>query len=329
MALSMDEGRDSSYFLEVARDAMACRFEILLHPGQPPDGPEYACKALDTIAFLEQLWSVYIPSSEFQLINLRALLTGDVSVSPSTFELLELALEVWRRTQGGFDITSNKLSKIWGFYRRQGRMPSEEEISQALREVGSQHIVLNPELQSVRLTEPVELNSGGIGKGAAIDSASQVLENAGVQHYAIHGGKSSMRCRGGERLVGETGWQVMVRHPEQSERALGHLRLIDQSLGTSGPANQFFYFSGKRYGHIIDPSTGWPVGGMLSMTVLHPSAGWADALATGLYVKGIEFAIEYCQNNPDTSILAILPGVRQGQVEIVTANMLPGQWNPL
>jgi thiamine biosynthesis lipoprotein ApbE len=68
---------------------------------------------------------------------------------------------------------------------------------------------------------------------------------------------------------------------------------------------------------------------MLSMTVLHPSAGWADALATGLYVKGIDAAIAYCQDNPDTSILAILPGNRHGQVEIVTANIPPDQWSPV
>jgi thiamine biosynthesis lipoprotein len=150
-----------------------------------------------------------------------------------------------------------------------------------------------------------------------------------VEQYAFHGGKSSIRCRGNQELLdAKIGWSIAVRHPEQSERLLGSLRLFDQSLGTSGPANQFFYFKGKRFGHIIDPRTGWPAEGMLSVTVLHPQAGWADALATGLYVMGIDRAITYCENNPDTAMLAILPGERSGQVEIVACNLHPEQWMP-
>ena len=318
----------NAIWLEIARDAMACRFEVLLNPGKPTNGPEIAVKALNTITFLEQLLSVYIPTSELSLLNNRAFETP-VHVSESTFELLRLGLSVFEKTGGTFDMTAAKLSKTWGFYRRQGKMPSDLEIADALLEVGSDHIVLSESDRTVRFEKPLEVNPGGIGKGFALDCATAILKSGSVTDFAFHGGKSSILCNGNQAPEqDETGWRIAVRHPEQSERILGTLILYDQALGTSGPANQFFYFQGKRFGHIIDPRTGWPAEGMLSVTVLHSSAGWADALATGLYVAGIDQAIEYCEQNHDTVMLAILPGKRVGECEIVTCNMRSDQWIP-
>ena len=318
----------NAIWLEIARDAMACRFEVLLNPGKPTNGPEIAVKALDTITFLEQLLSVYIPTSELSLLNNRACETP-VHVSESTFELLRLGLSAFSKTCGAFDMTAAKLSKTWGFYRRQGKMPSELEIAQARLEVGSDSILLSESDRTVRFEKPLEVNPGGIGKGFALDCAAAILSRGGVTDFAFHGGKSSILCSGNQAPEeDESGWRIAVRHPEQSERILGSLTLHDQALGTSGPANQFFYFRGKRYGHIIDPRTGWPAEGILSVTVLHPSAGWADALATGLYVAGVDKAIEYCEQNHETALLAISPGKRAGECEVVTCNMRPGQWIP-
>jgi thiamine biosynthesis lipoprotein len=308
-------------WLEFARDAMACRFEVLLHPGKPETGPDAAMAALDTISYLEQVFSVYIPTSEISLLNARAFETP-VQVSESTFALLALGKEIFERTDGAFDMTAAQLTKTWGFYRRQGKMPTDSEIEQALLSIGSHHIELNASDRTVRFLQPIELNSGGIGKGFALDCAADHLRKSGVTDFAFHGGKSSILCNGSQDPNdAELGWKIAVRHPELSERILGTVTLRNEALGTSGPANQFFYFRGKRYGHIINPKTGWPADGMLSITVLHPSAGWADALATGLYVMGIDRAIEYCERNPEVRMLAILPGEREGQCEVVTSNL--------
>jgi len=320
---------NNSVWLEIGRDAMACRFEVLLNPGRPTNGPELAVHALDTITFLEQMLSIYIPTSELSLLNQRAA-EIPIRVSESTFAMLQLGLDVYRKTGGAFDMTAAKLTKTWGFYRRQGTMPTEQQIQQAVAEVGSEQIIMDSADRSVRFAKPLEVNPGGIGKGFALDSGASMLKREGVVDFAFHGGKSSIVCHGSQSpdRVGGDGWRIAVRHPEQSERILGWLTLRNQALGTSGPANQFFYFRGKRYGHIIDPRTGWPAEGMLSVTILHPSAGWADALATGLYVAGIDDAIRYCQLNPETVLLAILPGKRDGECEIVTCNMQQEQWSP-
>lgn len=206
-------------------------------------------------------------------------------------------------------------------------MPTPEQITESLAQVGSNRIEFDKQRRSVRFNGPVAVNPGGIGKGYAIDQAVAKLRDAEVVDFAIHGGKSSVSAYGRQLLdQKESGWKIAVHHPEQSERILGTLVLKDQALGTSGPANQFFYFRGERYGHIIDPRTGWPARGALSVTVLHPSAAWADALATGLYVMGVDASLEYCRSRPEVGYLAIVASSKAGQVEIITANLDSSQW---
>lgn len=315
-------------WLEFSRRAMACQFDVLLHPNLPTDGPEHAIQALELIDFLEQLFSVYIPTSDLSRLNLRGN-DIDVDVALPTLDLLRIAKTIHQKTDGAFDITAASLSEAWGFSSRAGKMPDENAIHEALQRVGSQFLLIDEEKSQVQFTRPISVNPGGIGKGYAIDQAAQLLLDHGVSEFAIHGGKSSVRAHGRQQLEQSApGWKIAVRHPEQSERILGSLILKNLALGTSGPANQFFYFRGVRYGHIIDPRTGWPAQGPLSVTVLHPSATWADALATALYVMGVDQAIQFCQSNSEVGMLALLPGERQGSIEVVTCNIDTTTWIP-
>jgi thiamine biosynthesis lipoprotein len=315
-------------WLEFTRHAMACRFDVLLHPNHPPEGPEAAVEALELVHILEQLFSVYIPTSDFSRLNARA---AEISmeVQLPTLDLIQLAQRIHAATDGAFDITAASLSDVWGFSSRRGAMPTEQAIEEALKRVGSDAIMIDTERQEIRFDRPVRINPGGIGKGYAIDQAAELLRERGVDEFAIHGGKSSVRAHGRQlRSQSDAGWKIAVRHPEQTQRILGSLILRDRALGTSGPANQFFYFRGTRYGHLIDPRTGWPAQGPLSVSVVHPSAAWADALATGLYVLGIEGAIAYCHSHPEVGLLAILPAEREGGVEVVTCNLDDTTWVP-
>lgn len=320
--------RREPIWLEFTRRAMACQFDVLLHPERPEHGPEVAVEALELIEWLERLLSIYIPTSDLSRLNARGHETW-VDVSLPAFEMLELGIQIHEQTAGCFDMTAAKLSEAWGFSSRRGRLPGEQEIADLLSGVGSEQIEMDRQGRRVRFSGTVAVNPGGIGKGYAIDQAVSMLRNRGVEDFAIHGGKSSISAYGKQLLEGsESGWKIAVRHPEQSERILGTLVLRDRALGTSGPANQFFYFKGQRYGHIIDPRTGRPAKGALSITVLHPYAAWADALATGLYVMGVQGALEFCAARPEVGFLAILPGPRDGEVEIVTSNLDEGTWIP-
>lgn len=318
--------RADPIWLEFSRRAMACQFDVLLHPGRPEQGPQAAVEALELIEWLEQLLSIYIATSDLSRLNARGQETW-VDVSLPTLDMLKVGCEIYEQTQGCFDMTAARLSEVWGFSSRQGRMPTPEQIAQSLTQIGSMHVEIDHVARRVRFNRAVAVNPGGIGKGYAIDQAVGVLRDQGVEDFAIHGGKSSISAYGKQLLVqSEPGWKIAVRHPEQSERILGTLVLKNRSLGTSGPANQFFYFKGERYGHIIDPRSGWPARGALSVTILHPSAAWADALATGLYVMGIEQSLEFCASRPEVGYLAIAPGRRIGEVEIITCNLDEGTW---
>ena len=173
----------------------------------------------------------------------------------------------------------------------------------------------------------VELNLGSIGKGYALDRAAEILIEYELTEWLIQGGHSSVIARGGHN--GLAGWPVGLRNPLLPQRRLGTILLRDQALATSGTAVQHFRFEGKRYGHIIDPRTGWPIDTMLSVTVLAPTAAEADALSTAFFVGGVEIAQRYCSNHPSVSALLIPPPSGGQRLEPVNLGIPPEQifWN--
>jgi thiamine biosynthesis lipoprotein len=125
------------------------------------------------------------------------------------------------------------------------------------------------------------------------------------------------------------GWTVALRHPLRHEQRLGEITLRDRALGTSGSGNQFFHFAGKRYGHVIDPRTGYPADGVLSATVLAPTAAQADALATAFFVMGPEDTLSFCQAHPELGALLVCPGEQIGSVEILAVGIDDSVWRPI
>src|SRR4051794_1860584 len=128
-----------SHLLSISREAMACLFEIVLDPATYRDATDAAVAALDLVDALEGQLTVYRETSEVAEINRRA---GHepVVVEDGLFRLLLRAAALSEETQGALDITAGRLSKVWGFFRRQGSMPSAEDIAQALSTVGSGHL---------------------------------------------------------------------------------------------------------------------------------------------------------------------------------------------
>lgn len=318
-----------SLLLTVSRAAMACEWEVLLNQHQYPSGAEQAMRALDAVERMERLLSVFDPRSEFSLINRFAALRP-IPVAYDTLTLLRLAADVHQLSQGAFDITAGSLSQVWGFSRREGRMPSEAEIAQALEVVGQLWVKLDAEANQVRLEKPgVTLNSGAIGKGYALDRATQILVAAGIGDFMMHGGLSSVMARGNRqhRQTGG-GWLVALKHPFRWEEQIGTIRLRDQALATSGSGKQFFHYQGKRYSHIIDPRTGWPAEGMHSVTVIVPSAAVADALSTALFVMGPLAARQFCAQHSEVSAILVVNDTKTGQLRLETHNLSPDMWIP-
>jgi len=319
-----------TYLVHVGRLAMASQFEVLLNAGQYEHGTEAALEALDLLGPLEDQLSVFRGGSQLSRLNLGAA-EGPVVVEPPLFELLELCMRLWEETGGAFDISATPLWRVWGFARRAGAMPSQEQIAEALGRTGSHLVELDRQRRTVRFRVPgVELSLGSVGKGYAVDRAGAVLQRAGIGDFLVHGGLSSVLGRGSRmvRATGDSaaghGWSVGISHPLRPGKRLAEIRLHDRALGTSGAANQFFRHQGRRYGHILDPRTGWPAHGVLSATVLAPNATLADALATAFYVMGLEKASQYCRSRPELAAVLVSPVGRGNQFEIHSIGLEAG-----
>lgn len=309
--------------LVVGREAMACRFEVVFNAGEVPEATELGCAALDLVDGIEAAISVYRESSDLARLNASAA-AGWQPVSDEVHDLLLLARDLHDRTGGGFDIAAGSLVRAWGFLRRQGRTPTDEELAAARAASGMGHVEFDAAGRRVRFTSPgVEINPGAIGKGWAIDRAVALLAAAGVPSVLVHGGQSSVRARGvhGPALPGRRGWQVGLRHPLFPARRLATITLEDRALGTSGSGTQFFVDRGRRLGHILDPRTGRPAAGVLSATVIAPTAAVADALSTAAYVLGPAGLETIAPPGGDAAAILVLPGRGSAEVRVLLANV--------
>ncbi len=325
------EGSAPSYLVQISRRAMAVEFQVYLNAGEDPDAPEAALEALDLVEALENQMTVFRGDSEISDINRRAA-HEPVAVEPRLFTLFQQALALSSETEGAFDITAGPLSKVWGFHRRQGRFPGENDVKEVLRTIGSRWVELNSENRTIRfLRQGVEVNLNAIGKGYALDRCTDVLRQAGIENFLMHGGQSSIQAAGSRASGGQSklGWIVALRHPLRPDKRMAEIRLRDGALGTSGSGVQFFHHKGRRYGHVLDPRTGWPAEGVFSATVIAPTAAQADALSTAFYVMGLEKAQEYCSEHEDLAAIIVCPGERKGSVVVHPIGLGDDDWTLL
>ncbi len=300
--------------VRLGKQAMACDFAVILNPGQP-GAIKPASDALDVIDELEDQLSIYRNHSELSRLNHNAS-TAAVVVESKLYQLLKRAQGISQDTGGGFDPTAGPVVDLWRRCKAEGRAPAQDEIDETLQVIGLGHVVFDDEQQSVRFSHPgVELNLNSIGKGYALDQAGQLLSDNNVEDWLFHGGHSSLLARGSHTGLG--GWPVGIRNPLFPEQRLGTILLKNCGMSTSGSGVQYFRYGGRRYGHILDPRTGWPVENMLSVTVLAPSAALADALSTAFFVVGLEKAAEYCHNHEGVSALVIPPPAQGRRLEPV------------
>ena len=324
-------GRQSVYMEHYSKRAMACQFELLFNMHQYPAAGTVAGDIFQLLDDLEDQMTVYRDHSEISRVNERAF-SDQVQVEPKLYRLLKHAREIWQSTGGAFDITAGQLSALWGFEQRSGSIPNDDSIKETLRSVGTSHLVFNDDQNGIRFsTEGVKINLGGIGKGFAIDAMASMLRMNGIRDFAIHGGQSSVLC-GGDYVAdtGEygAGWPIGLSHPVLPEVRLAHFNLKDRALGTSGSGRQGFFHQGKRYGHIIDPRSGWPTDHFLSTTVISPSAALSDALATAFFVMDLEEIEAYCRKHTDVSAVMITgePQAGKSAVDLVWFNLTDEDW---
>jgi FAD:protein FMN transferase len=294
--------------LEKSADAMGSTFSIVLYGDDRIQMEAAADAALDEVRRLDELLSNYKPESEWSQVN-RSAADKPFRVSPELFQLLSACWQYSRESEGAFDITVGPLMKVWGFYKGSGHLPHKPEIQAALTRVGYRHMHLDAAAQTVWFDRPgVEMDPGGIGKGYAVDRMAEILKKMGVRSAFVAGSGSSVYGIGTPPDEPK-GWPVKIKDPWDSSRTLDEVWLKDMSMSTSGSYEKFFRAEGRIYAHIMDPRTGYPAQGSVSVSVVTPRTIDSEAWAKPYFVNGRswaarhrpkDFRVFFCEDRPGT-----------------------------
>lgn len=199
--------------------------------------------------------------------------------SPVVLKLFRRSLQIYRDSNGCFDITVAPLSKAYGFFKKPDFVPTPQEIKSLLNFIGMHKIkVKNKE---VLLPPGMKLDWGGIAKGLGVDLASQSLMAMGIQRGFINSG-GDLYCWG--RNPEDHSWQIGIKHPRE-QGFIGVLSLSNSGAATTGDYQRYFELNGVRYHHVLNPHTGYPAQNKQSVTVIGPETTICDALSTALFVS--------------------------------------------
>lgn len=255
--------------------------------------------AFTEVARVETVMSEWIPTSPISLVN-----SGSGSAVPAPQELVAIvtrAIAISEQTDGAFDVSWRPLGDVWQVGDDAATVPEAEVVNAALGLVEYSEIGLTDD--TILLPRPgMALGLGGIAKGYGVDRAAQVLREAGLQRFYIDGGGDIYV--GGD--AGGRDWHVGVRDPRGGPTDLiAVVNAHDRAVVTSGDYERYSIIDGRRYHHIVDPRTGYPAEGCRSVTVVGPSAEWADAMATAVFVLGHEAGLRMINQIDDAEALVI------------------------
>jgi thiamine biosynthesis lipoprotein len=281
---------------------MGSRFDISVVANDSIQANNYIDNAIAEISRIEKLISSWNENSQTSEINRNAGIKP-VKVDKELFELIKRAIGISKLTDGAFDISYASMDRIWKFDGSMTKMPSEEEIIASVEKVGYQNIVLDEKKSTVFLKlEGMKIGFGAIGKGYAADKAKTLLISKGVSSGIINA-SGDMNTWGTQPNGNE--WKVAITNPMDKNKVFALLPITNGAVVTSGDYEKYVSFNGKRFTHIIDPRTGYPSTGIISVTIFAPSAELADALATSVFVMGKETGLDRINQLPKVECIII------------------------
>ena len=267
---------------------------------------------------LDRQMSLYRADSALWQLNRHAG-QGPVRVSRDLWNVIVRALQISRDTQGDFDVTIGPYMMLWGFLNGPPHRPTPEEIRTVRRRVGYEKVRVDRTHRTVELREPgMVLDLGGIAKGYAVDEAVRILRSAGIRRALVNLGGEIYGL--GPGPTPDCPWMIGIRHPRRDHGVWRYIPLADAAVSTSGDTERYIVIHGKRYPHLLSPHTGQPVRhNVRSVTVVAPTATWADGLASALWVAGPERGRAHLQRAHIPCAFALWIVERAGQLHEVTA----------
>lgn len=264
-------------------------FEMTVVAQDTVEGNYFIQKAIDEVKRIEHLISDWIPTTQISQVNQNAGITP-IRVDQEVFQLIERAIKISKLTNGAFDISYASMDKIWKFDGSMKEMPTEEAIKNSVAKVGYQNIILNEKESTIFLkNKGMKLGLGGIGQGYIADKIKALLIESGCKSGIVN--VSGDIFAWGKQPDGKP-WTVAIVNPINKNKVFATFPLEDSAVETSGSYEKYVTFNGKRYSHIIDPRTGYPAAGIVSVSVFAKTTEVADALATGVFVLGVDVGLD-------------------------------------
>ncbi len=240
--------------------------------------------AFAEVARIESLLSTYRSDSIVSQLNRQTAQTT-TEVGPEVAALLERSRELSQRTGNRFDVTIGPLVRLWRDSERRQEPPNGRDLKNALDRVGMDGIRTTVDNRVQMLKQGMEIDFGAVGKGYALDRAAAVLREQGIHRALLNFGGQLLAM---DAPTGAPAWNVQIRDPRDENRMIAQINIVREAVATSGDDQRGLLIHGQRYSHIVNPTTGWPVQGLISATVITPAAESADAWATALFGAGTD-----------------------------------------
>jgi len=226
-------------------------------------------------------WRMSVFEENTEVWRINHSFQNPVQVSEDTYQVIKLAKMYNGETFGTFDISVYPLILMWRQMAQEDRLPSRSELKAAKEDVGIENIRLHGDNTVEVLSDRASIDLGGIAKGYAIDEAARIFKENGFNNFMVDAG--------GDLYVGghncqKRPWRIGIKDPRNPKEILKIVAVSDVAIATSGDYERFFEIQGQKYSHIINPVTGYPQKGVVSATVIAPSATEADVYATALCV---------------------------------------------
>ena len=264
-------------------------FEITVVAKDSIQGNFFIDLAIAEVKRIENQISDWIPTTPISMVNKNAGIQA-VKVDSEVYELVARAIKISEITEGAFDISYASMDKIWKFDGSMKTMPTEEAIKKSVAKIGYKNIILNPKDQSIFLKlEGMKLGLGGIGQGYIADKVKDKLVANGCVSGIVN---VSGDINAWGKQSNQKPWTVGIVNPINKNKVFATFPLENSSVETSGNYEKYVIFNGIRYSHIIDPRTGYPAQGVVSVSVFAKQTEIADALATGIFVLGVEVGLD-------------------------------------
>lgn len=281
---------------------MGSEFEYKLYCKKKSTCEKTVSESQKKLKHIDYLFSNYRDDSVLFKVNQSAG-KGPVEVPEEFFRLTELSINYSELTEGSFDISVGRVFELWKNSAKSNKLPEKEQIWNALKCTGYEKIVLDGKKRTVSFdSDCLELDYGAIGKGYAVDEVVKIIRSYGIKKGLINFSGNIFAL---DKPDDEKGWETGIKDPFNKGSVIDLIFIDNLGVATSGDYEKYFLINGKRYSHIIDPATGYPVEKLSSVTVVADSATKADALSTAFSVMGRSKTAGFVSKQKNVGVLMI------------------------